>query len=74
MWVRKVQMLPAECIVRGYLEGSALKEYRQTGMISGYRLHPDFVRLTACRNLFLHHPPKQNPDMTRTLISSSFVT
>ncbi len=38
MWVRKVQMLPAECIVRGYLEGSALKEYRQTGMISGYRL------------------------------------
>ena len=38
MWVRKVQMLPAECIVRGYLEGSALKEYRQTGTVSGYRL------------------------------------
>lgn len=38
MWVRKVQMLPAECIVRGYLEGSALKEYRQTGTVSGIRL------------------------------------
>lgn len=35
MWVRKVQMLPAECIVRGYLEGSALKEYNQNGTISG---------------------------------------
>ncbi len=38
MWVRKAQMLPAECIVRGYLEGSALKEYRQTGSVSGVRL------------------------------------
>ena len=35
MLVKKIEMLPAECIVRGYLEGSALKEYRQTGMISG---------------------------------------
>ena len=35
MWVRKVAMLPAECIVRGYLEGSALKEYRQSGTVGG---------------------------------------
>jgi len=35
MLVRKVKMLPAECIVRGYLEGSALKEYRQSGTIGG---------------------------------------
>ena len=35
MLVRKIDMLPAECIVRGYLEGAALKEYNQTGMISG---------------------------------------
>lgn len=38
MWVRKIEMLPAECIVRGYLEGSALKEYRQGGTVSGVRL------------------------------------
>ena len=38
MWVRKVQMLPAECIVRGYLEGSALKEYQKTGTISGVQM------------------------------------
>lgn len=35
MWVRKVAMLPAECIVRGYLEGSALKEYRASGTVGG---------------------------------------
>ena len=38
MLVKKANMLPAECIVRGYLEGSALKEYRQSGQISGIRL------------------------------------
>ncbi len=35
MWVKKVEMLPCECIVRGYLEGSALKEYREKGTVSG---------------------------------------
>lgn len=35
MWVKNVNMLPAECIVRGYLEGSALKEYRASGTVSG---------------------------------------
>lgn len=38
MWVRKADMLPAECIVRGYLEGSALKEYNKTGMVGGIGL------------------------------------
>ena len=33
MWVKKIAMLPVECIVRGYLEGSALKEYKATGCI-----------------------------------------
>ncbi len=43
MWVRKAHMLPAECIVRGYLEGSALKEYNATGMVSGIAL-PEGLR------------------------------
>ena len=38
MWVKKVEMLPAECIVRGYLEGSALKEYKASGTIGGVRM------------------------------------
>lgn len=38
MLVHKVKMAEAECIVRGYLEGSALKEYNATGSVSGIRL------------------------------------
>lgn len=35
MLVKKLKMLPAECIVRGYLEGSALKSYKKDGTING---------------------------------------
>jgi phosphoribosylaminoimidazole-succinocarboxamide synthase len=38
MLVRKSQPLPVECIVRGYLSGSGLKEYRATGSVSGINL------------------------------------
>lgn len=43
MWVKKAQMLPVECIVRGYMEGSALKEYRKSGTISGVQM-PEGLR------------------------------
>lgn len=38
MLVKKVEMLSAECIVRGYLEGSGLKEYQKTGTVCGIKL------------------------------------
>jgi len=38
MLVKKVEIVPAECIVRGYLEGSGLKDYRSTGKICGIDL------------------------------------
>ena len=38
MLVRRVKMVVAECIVRGYLEGSGLKDYKATGKISGIKL------------------------------------
>lgn len=40
MVVRRVQILPVECIVRGYIVGSGWKEYQATGAISGVRLAP----------------------------------
>lgn len=40
MWVRKAKPLPVECIVRGYMAGSGLEEYRQTGAICGIGLPP----------------------------------
>jgi phosphoribosylaminoimidazole-succinocarboxamide synthase len=36
--VRKVEVLPAECIVRGYITGSAWKEYESSGTVCGERM------------------------------------
>src|SRR5437764_11140368 len=38
MVVRRAEMLPVECIVRGYLSGSAWKEYRTSGTMHGVPL------------------------------------
>ncbi len=37
---RRLQMLPIECVVRGYLSGSGWKDYTATGEVCGHRL-PD---------------------------------
>jgi phosphoribosylaminoimidazole-succinocarboxamide synthase len=38
--VKRLDMLPIECVVRGYLAGSGWKDYRATGAISGHVLPP----------------------------------
>jgi len=38
MLVRRAQMLPLECIVRGYLSGSAWAEYKRSGTMHGAAL------------------------------------
>jgi phosphoribosylaminoimidazole-succinocarboxamide synthase len=43
MVVRKAEMLPIECIVRGYLSGSAWAEYRRSGTMHGQGL-PEGLR------------------------------
>jgi phosphoribosylaminoimidazole-succinocarboxamide synthase len=35
---RRLEMLPIECVVRGYLSGSGWKDYRATGAVCGHRL------------------------------------
>jgi phosphoribosylaminoimidazole-succinocarboxamide synthase len=35
---RRLEMLPLECVVRGYLAGSGWKDYRATGAVCGHRL------------------------------------
>jgi phosphoribosylaminoimidazole-succinocarboxamide synthase len=38
MRVRKLEMYPVECVVRGYLSGSGWREYRESGAICGIEL------------------------------------
>jgi len=40
MRCRRLQMLPVECIARGYLAGLGLTSYNETGTISGVELPP----------------------------------
>jgi phosphoribosylaminoimidazole-succinocarboxamide synthase len=36
--VRRLSMLPVECVVRGYITGSGWKDYKATGAVSGIEL------------------------------------
>jgi phosphoribosylaminoimidazole-succinocarboxamide synthase len=38
MLVKKVKVLPVECVVRGYLAGSGWKEYKKSGTVCGQKL------------------------------------
>lgn len=38
MLVQRAEMFPVECVVRGYISGSAWKEYKATGKVSGISL------------------------------------
>jgi len=40
MLVKKTEVIPVECVVRGYLSGSGWKEYKATGRVSGIKLPP----------------------------------
>jgi phosphoribosylaminoimidazole-succinocarboxamide synthase len=39
----RLEMLPIECVVRGYLAGSGWKDYKATGEVCGHRLPPGLV-------------------------------
>jgi phosphoribosylaminoimidazole-succinocarboxamide synthase len=43
MVVKKLKMLPVECIVRGYLSGSGWKDYQRTGAVCGIAM-PEGLR------------------------------
>jgi phosphoribosylaminoimidazole-succinocarboxamide synthase len=38
MLVRRTNVFPVECVVRGYLSGSGWKDYQRTGQVCGHRL------------------------------------
>src|SRR2546425_6384305 len=38
MFVRRTDVFPVECVVRGYLAGSGWKDYQRTGEVCGHRL------------------------------------
>ncbi len=49
--VKNCRVVPVECVARGYLVGSGLKEYQQSGTVCGIQLEPGLT--TASK---LHEP------------------
>jgi phosphoribosylaminoimidazole-succinocarboxamide synthase len=47
--VRKCSVIPIECVARGYLVGSGLKEYQQTGTVCGIRLEKGLTTASKLR-------------------------
>jgi phosphoribosylaminoimidazole-succinocarboxamide synthase len=43
MLVKKAELIPLECIVRGYITGSGLKDYQKTGAVCGIKLPEGLV-------------------------------
>jgi phosphoribosylaminoimidazole-succinocarboxamide synthase len=43
MRVKRLEMYPVECIVRGYLTGSGWKEYKEGGAVCGIELPPNLL-------------------------------
>ena len=43
MYVKKLSMLPVECVARGYLTGSGWKDYKSTGKVCGHVLPKGLV-------------------------------
>jgi len=43
MLCRRTQVFPIECVIRGYLAGSAWKEYAEAGTLAGERLAPGLL-------------------------------
>ena len=44
MLVKKTEVFPVECVVRGYLEGSGWKDYQATGKVCGHKLPDNLIQ------------------------------
>ena len=47
--VKKTEVFPVECVVRGYLEGSGWKDYKATGAVCGHQLPPGLKQCDRLR-------------------------
>ena len=52
MLVKKTELVPVECVVRGYIIGSGWKDYQQTGEVCGIALPEGLQLADALPELF----------------------
>jgi phosphoribosylaminoimidazole-succinocarboxamide synthase len=70
MLCRKVDIVPFECVVRGYLVGSGWKEYQRDGTVCGIGLPEGLVEADRSPNRSSPRPPRpRRATTTRTSAS-----
>ena len=63
--VRKLEMVPVECVARGYLTGSGLLDYQRTGKVSAVsHCRPASPKPASSYSRCSPRPPKPNWDNT----------
>ncbi len=72
MRVRKLEMFPVECVVRGYITGSGWKEYQESGAVCGIELPGGLRSPTSCPSRSSPRRPRpSSASTTRTSTSSA---
>ena len=71
-WSASAQVVPIECVVRGYLDGSGWKEYQQSGTVCGIRCRPGCSSAPSCPSRSSRRPPRRRPGTTSTSRSSGW--
>jgi len=69
MLVKKAERIPVECVVRGYISGSAWEEYRKKGTVQGKKYSPGMVESQRFPELIFTPTTKEEEghDMPLTL-------
>src|SRR5260370_2003195 len=69
MLCRRTTVFPIECVIRGYLSGSAWKEYAQHGTLAGEKLAPGLLESGRLEPAIFSPPTNANtgPDENTTL-------
>ena len=66
MLCRRTKVFPIECVIRGYLSGSAWKEYAAHGTLAGEKLPPGLVESANSSPRSSARRPRPKPATTRT--------
>src|SRR5450631_400470 len=66
MLCRRTEVFPIECVIRGYLSGSAWKEYAQAGTLAGEKLAPGLLESANWSRRSSARRPRPRRATTRT--------
>lgn len=66
MLCKRTTVFPVECVIRGYISGSAWKEYAADGTLAGEKLRLAWSRARSLSLRSSARRPRPRPAMTRT--------